>query len=567
MIRTLKWYLGKDLAKITLLATAVFTLLMSVLAVIEPLRQRGLSGGQAMQLFTYSLPVMLSFTLPVAALFAATFVYGRFSQDNELMACRASGISTLSLMAPAIWLGVLVSLVTLTMGLYVAPKLLWASRQAVRSNLERIAFHGLKSNRRLDLGKRVFYADRVDPERHGLAGVLAMDMRDPHNVLVLSATEASLDFAQRDQGAYVSFQADNPVVFRQKGGTVGMEDEQDMRHTMLEEIMDDEPRMYDWSRLCRVWANPAECPGVQAGLRRIQRLVCVQAFLKDALSSFASTGRYASLTELPPVTGGAPATRPSLRRVEIRTRQVERGIDDSLLLGKSPALATAPAEGIEAGQPLTADNCVVIRVYNGNELDQELRCFQATLSCGWDEARDAPRAWLELSDALVNFSANARETGGRHDRLGLGPFAMPEEVTAAGSQVKLDHLMKLSNKAFGADSIDKAVAQLKNNTIRLLLARTQSEMNFRLSYAISTVFLVMLGAALGLLLRGGQALAAFAIGAVPTSLTVLTLYMGKEMIRHINVAHAAPLGMAIVWGGVAVLIAGTLYVYLAPLRK
>lgn len=567
MIRTLKWYLGRDLAKITLLATVVFTLIMSVLAVIEPLRQRGLSGGQALQLFTYSLPVMLSFTLPVAALFAATFVYGRFSQDNELMACRASGISTLALMAPAIWLGVLVSLVTLTMGLYVAPKLLWASRLAVRSNLERIAFHGLKSNRRLDLGARVFYADRVDPERHGLAGVLALDLRNPRNVLVLSATEASLDFVERDRGAYVTFQPDNPVVFRQKGGSVAMEDEESIKRTELEEIMDDEPRMYDWSRLCRVWANPAECPGVQNDLRKIQRLVCIQAFLKDALSTLTSTGRYASLTEMPPATGGAPATRPALRRVEIRTSQAERGIDDSILLGKAPALATSPAQPPESAEPLTADNCVVVRVYNGNELDQELRCFQATLSCGWDEARDAPRAWLELKDAVVNSSINAREIGGRHDHLGLGPFSMPEEVMAAGTQVKLDNLMKMPNKAFGADSIDKAVGRLKNNTIRLLLARTQSEMNFRLSYAISTVFLVMLGAALGLLLRGGQALAAFAIGALPTSLIVLTLYMGKEMIRHINVAHSGPMGMAIVWGGVAVLIVGTLYVYLAPLRK
>ena len=566
MIRTLKWYLGKDLAKITLLATAVFTLLMSVLAVIEPLRQRGLSGGQALQLFLFSLPVMLSFTLPVAALFAATFVYGRFSQDNELMACRASGISTLALMAPAIWLGVVVSLVTLSMGLYVAPKLLGASRRAVRSNLERIAFHGLKSNRRVEVGKMIFYADLVDPERHGLAGVLALDLRDPHNVLVLSSNRASLDFTQRAGVEQITFQPDNPVFFRQKGGTVATEDEQPFRQPEPDEIMDDEPRMYDWSRLCRTWANPAECPGVQNDLRKIQRLVCVQAFLKDALSSLTSTGRYASLTELPPLTGSAPASRPSLRRVEIRTHQAEHGIDDSLLLGKSPALATAPAQGPEAAEPLMADNCVVVRVYNGNELDQELRCFQATLSCGWDESRNAPRAWLELKDALVNSSVNAREIGGRHDHLALGPFAMPVDVTAAGSQVKLDNLMKVPDKGFGSASIDKAVTGLKT-TIRQLLARTQSEMHFRLSYAISTVFLVMLGAALGLLLRGGQALAAFAIGAAPTSVIVLTLYMGKEMIRHINVPHAGPMGMAIVWGGVAALVIGTLYVYLAPLRK
>ena len=55
---------------------------------------------------------MVSLTLPIAALFAATIIYGRFSQDNELMACRASGICTLSLLRPAVWLGVVVSIVT-----------------------------------------------------------------------------------------------------------------------------------------------------------------------------------------------------------------------------------------------------------------------------------------------------------------------------------------------------------------------------------------------------------------------------------------------------------------------
>ena len=41
-----------------------------------------------------------------ATLFAATIVYGRFSQENELTACRASGVSTLSVLKPALFMGV-----------------------------------------------------------------------------------------------------------------------------------------------------------------------------------------------------------------------------------------------------------------------------------------------------------------------------------------------------------------------------------------------------------------------------------------------------------------------------
>jgi len=39
----------------------------------------------------------------MAALFAATLVYGRFANDNELDACKAGGISLLTLVYP-VWL-------------------------------------------------------------------------------------------------------------------------------------------------------------------------------------------------------------------------------------------------------------------------------------------------------------------------------------------------------------------------------------------------------------------------------------------------------------------------------
>ena len=93
MTRTLDKYLGKDLAKATALAAVCFTLVLTVVVVIEPLRKQGLSGMQALALFGYSLPLSLSLALPVGALFAATMVYGRFAHDNELMACRGLSFS------------------------------------------------------------------------------------------------------------------------------------------------------------------------------------------------------------------------------------------------------------------------------------------------------------------------------------------------------------------------------------------------------------------------------------------------------------------------------------------
>ena len=99
MIRTIHFYLARELIKVTLLALIAFTLVLTVVAIFEPLRQQqGLAAEQVLALFGYLLPMMLSVTLPVGAMFATTIVYGRFSQDNEFIACRASGISTGSLL-------------------------------------------------------------------------------------------------------------------------------------------------------------------------------------------------------------------------------------------------------------------------------------------------------------------------------------------------------------------------------------------------------------------------------------------------------------------------------------
>ena len=52
-----------------------------------------------------------------------TMVYGRLSADNELTACRAGGISFLSMTTPAMVLGLLVALISLLFLCFVVPDL------------------------------------------------------------------------------------------------------------------------------------------------------------------------------------------------------------------------------------------------------------------------------------------------------------------------------------------------------------------------------------------------------------------------------------------------------------
>src|SRR4051812_42482749 len=109
MSRTLFLYIFKDLLRIFLLTTGALAGIMSFGGLLRPLTEHGLDVGQVVRMLSYSMPAMTTYSLPIAALFATTMVYGRLSADNEITACRAAGISHFNLALPALVLGLTVS--------------------------------------------------------------------------------------------------------------------------------------------------------------------------------------------------------------------------------------------------------------------------------------------------------------------------------------------------------------------------------------------------------------------------------------------------------------------------
>ena len=91
MIFTLHRYIFRELFRVFALATVALTLMLSVGLLVPIIQKYGVSPGQIFHLLGYFLPITLTFVLPISALFASSLIYGRFSADRELDACRASG--------------------------------------------------------------------------------------------------------------------------------------------------------------------------------------------------------------------------------------------------------------------------------------------------------------------------------------------------------------------------------------------------------------------------------------------------------------------------------------------
>jgi len=145
MIFILHRYIFREVFKVFILTAVALTLILSLGSVLGPVQKYGVGPQQVLHLMGYFLPITLTFVLPIAALFAAALVYGRFAGDNELDACRASGVSLLSLIYPGLALAIMVAIANLILSFYVMPAFVHRAEKSIKADAKQILFRNFNS--------------------------------------------------------------------------------------------------------------------------------------------------------------------------------------------------------------------------------------------------------------------------------------------------------------------------------------------------------------------------------------------------------------------------------------
>lgn len=126
-------YLYRELLTVALLTTAVLTFFFVILnvfrEVFDLLLNREVSFLIILQLIGLLIPFVLTFTLPWGLLLAVLLVFGRLSQDNELLSLKSSGVGLAPIIAPVIWLALAFSGVSFWINASLGPQ----SRQMFKS--------------------------------------------------------------------------------------------------------------------------------------------------------------------------------------------------------------------------------------------------------------------------------------------------------------------------------------------------------------------------------------------------------------------------------------------------
>ena len=534
LVLTLHRYLAKDLIRIALLAATALTLVMTTFAIIEPLRQQGLSPGQALQLFWYTMPAMLSLTLPIAALFAATIVYGRFATDNELTACRASGVSTFSLMKPGLIMGLVVTILSLLLSNWVAPTLLQRGKQVVEANLKGVVYQRLRTNSHLKWETKIIYADEVDAQADTLRGVVfvSLDSKTPRDARYVVARQAYVDFYEEaGSPSVVTFTLDHPFVGRQGNFSMAEQGQQTYEYVLDFGALKENTGFYDWKMLCEVWMDPQKSTVVKRQLTKIKRDLYGNN-LYDEMAEAFKAGQSCQLT------------------ANHEDRYVFRAPTASVDNGKHLVMRAAPAGGP-----------VVIEVYNkANTLTRTMKCQRAELRAEYVMALKDHQVTLDLFDVEVITPGDSAPPIHREDYTGIGPLDMPSNLRGA---MPNDILALYQNPQL-YPSVKGSIAQM-NLTIRDLKRKILAEMHGRVAYGIGCFLLVAIGGALGLLFRGGQILSAFGLSCIPAMVLIILTIMGKQLIGNPGVNPIY--GLLSIWSGVAILLLVSIYVYAFPLRR
>ena len=202
-----------DLLKVFLLVLTAMTMLIFVALVGKEAVDKGIGLGPLLKMTPYLLPQAMQFAVPATMLLATTYVYGRMSSDNEIVALKSLGITPMALIWPTFALAVLVSFAAVALNdLAVSWGRLGVQRVFLES-LEEVAYGRLRMQNTYSSGKLSILVRGVEG-RKLLQPTLVVQASDSRPALTVSAEEAELR-SYPDRGELVlrfhNFEVSGPV--------------------------------------------------------------------------------------------------------------------------------------------------------------------------------------------------------------------------------------------------------------------------------------------------------------------------------------------------------------------
>jgi lipopolysaccharide export system permease protein len=152
-----------------------------------------LSMWAVFTLIFYSLPMFLTFIIPMSVMLAILLTFLRLSSDNEIVAIKSCGMSIYGLLPPVLLFALLGFLLTMFLTIYAGPK--------SKASLEEMSMEVATTNMDIGLKERTFndtfkgvmlYVNKIDIHNKKLIDVFIEDKRQADIISTVVAPEGRL---------------------------------------------------------------------------------------------------------------------------------------------------------------------------------------------------------------------------------------------------------------------------------------------------------------------------------------------------------------------------------------
>ena len=539
MVFTLHRYIFRELLKVFVPTAIALTLILSLGSILQPVQEYGVGPGQVVHLMGYFLPIVLTFVLPMAALFAAALVYGRFASDNELDACRASGICLLTLVYPGLALAIIVATANLILSFHVVPTFVHRAESSLKANAKQILFRNIQRKGYYELppdGQYIIYADQANPQNDTLSGVVITKVENNRIKEVYTAERVKIYFNPQLRFYEVQITAYNIYQIGAEGG----------RSISLEKFS----RRMEFGSLL----------GDDIKFKKIDEMKKI---------------RDVDLTLFYPIAKLAREIYSQFTAESLAEDIADRITDEPnsfYKLHSAERLVEFTASHCNIGEEkeIELSDDVVVVEYDAASKQRlrTLECEKASLHLEGDEL--APTLTMELDNP--KWKRVEGPEGVAMGWLRIRGLIIPENVRDIANKFATEDGLDAKKLASQASALKKGqslkLSRLQNelqSEIQDTLAEIEAEIHSRLVFGIGCVSLIMIGIGLGIFLRDGHLLSAFGASSFPAAVLVVCIMMGKNITK--NPDARAGSGIVLMWGGLVVLSLLAIVIYRRLLKN
>ena len=539
MLFTLHRYVFRELFRVFLLAAVALTLILSLGSVLQPIQEYGVGPRQVVYLMGYFLPITLTFVLPMAALFAGALVYGRLASDNELDACKASGISLPAMTYPGLALAILVAIANLILSFYVMPVFVHRAEQSFKADAKQILFRNIERRRYYELppdGRYLIYADRANLQNDTLLGAVVTEMKENQIEKIIVAEVAKVIFNVNEtfsQVQIIAYKANQMGAEGEGGAELGSITRE------VGSLLGDEINFKKIDEMRRIQANPMEFYPVAQLAREMYGQLFVELLAEDIRSRTAPD--ISNFPDLRPGSGGYELLGEP-NSVKFTARQCRLQGDDVELFDEVMIVEY----DTDSKQPLHTFTCARASLHMEGDL------LVPTLTMDISSARDVDSGQLTMRYIVRGL---------------IPPRAVEDKVnefkTRKGSLKPRELASGLSAIPGLQPSTDlRELAGRLHWEILTAFVQIKAEIHSRLVFGTGCIPMILIGIGLGIIKKGGHLLSAFGASCVPAAVLAVCIMSGKQLTQNLSAQTIS--GIGLMWGGMGFLslLAVVIYAWL-----